>query len=693
MTEIVNHDKLTLILTDYGIRRIQEVTGTTIPLNITKIRLGSGNNYEYYEPDPSQEALKGDLDLEFYIYDKQLLEDGLTTSFHTIIPDDISGFDIREVGLYETHNGEDRLFAISTQQPFVKPFAKDNYFININYYIFLKSQNLANIYDQITLDVEHAQVTEPDLEELMRTFLFSQGNLINQINENSTIIGYNRATQLYEKIQENKKTYSYITLYKNFASLTNVLASPDDIFSYWVFDYSRRLDSNNSIVDISKNGNNLSTNTSLNNLNRVYRGFTSMFSFSSPNYFKLSSQIPLNLFDPSTNMDIPFTMVFVVDPLDSTSEKTLIAKSDYARRLHSIEVKELPDKSVSVRLFSDSNSYLTFKTVQNSVPIGAHSIVINYDPTDKKMTFFINSTKYIVTGEETGRYTHISESTGLLYAFTCAPEYIIYALQENGSPTLPLFYKNNTNNFLVYKGSDWTLSNEKIYYKGNEASIDLEVPVQETGNLYGWVPVGTPTLDNVVYTKILPSTNDGFTEVPTLYNSDYEVYMGEDFGVELNTANNKYIIKFYRDGDSYNTVHDPNPQDSKDILSKQVYCYKYTMEPAIIFTNNEVNPTVLYTRTEDDEYINYAGDEWKIENNKIYRLDQLATYTPESDVETNSPDLTSYIINEQGIPSKFINSNVGVISIIKEALSDENARILSLNLCATLGINPYLGGF
>ena len=36
----------------------------------------------------------------------------------------------------------------------------------------------------------------------------------------------------------------------------------------------------------------------------------------------------------------------------------------------------------------------------------------------------------------------------------------------------------------------------------------------------------------------------------------------------------------------------------------------------------------------------------------------------------------------------YINSNVGLVSIVKEALTEENARIMALNLCATLGNNP-----
>ena len=704
MTQIEDNNKLdnklNLILTNFGIERIaQAVEEPTTNLNITKIRLGSGENNKYYDPDPSQTELKGDLGLEFYIYDKELLEDNLTVSFHTIIPEDFGGFYIREVGLYESFNGEDKLFAISTQQPFVKPSSEYNYFINIDYYIFLKAQNLATVYDQIILDVEHAQITEAALEELMRTFLFAQGNLINQIGNNSEIIGYNRASQLYEKIEENKKTYSYITLYKNFASLTDVLDSPEDIFSYWVFDYSRRKEILNSIVDISKNGYYMSTSVPINNFNRIYKGFTSMFTFDGTKSFSLTSQIPLNLYDTTTNMDAPFSMIFVVEPLETETTRTLLAKSDYARRLHSLEVVEMPDSSIQVRLFSDPSNYLTFRTVQDSVPTSAHSIVLNYNPTEKEMTFYINSTKYVVEAEQTGpSYYHIAETSGLLYAFDCSPKYSIWATGDyveaqnpQEPPQLPLFFKDEYGNFSEYSGDEWEVVNDKIYYNNHEAELDSSVDREETPLLYAWVPIEAVTYDEIVYTKVLPEDmeNFAFNDSPVLYDSTYREYEGENFNVEQDDISGKYFIKFYRNEDTYSTSYDEN----FNVNPRYVYFYTYTMDVATIYTNDKENPSVLYTKTEDDTYVVYTGEEWTIFANKIYRLGQLAEYNEDEDVNTGSPDLTSYIIDSSGYPKDYINSNVGLISIIKKGLTDENARVLALNLCATLGKNPYIGGF
>ena len=689
MTNIVNQDKLILKLTDFGLSRIAyAVSNPTANLNITKIKLGSGDNNEYYEPDSSQTGLKGDLGLEFYIYDKNILEDKITISFHTIFPEEIGGFDIREVGLYETYEGTDRLFAISTQQPFVKPSIEDNYFICVDYYIFLKEQNLASVYDQITLDIEHALVTDTEMEELMRTFLFAQSNLAQQIGNNSTIIGYNRATQLYEKIEENKRAYSYITLYKNFASLLDIVTSPNNIFSYWVFDYSRRKEQESSIIDLSNNGYYLSTNIPVSNLKRTYKGFNSMFQFAEPNYFSLSSQIPLNLFNPETNSDIPFSMIFVVEPLKTTENRTLLAKSDYALNAHTLEVTELTDRSIQVKLFSDSDNYLTFKTVAGSVPTGAHVIVLTYSPEFRVMTFYIDSSRYVVKAIETGEnYTHISETPSTLYAFRCAPSYTIYADSE-ANPT-KLYYKDDTNNFVAYSGTEWTIEDDKIYYNENEATLDSTFG--ETDLLYGWIPE-TSLYDKIVYTKELPSNLETmvFSTFPQLYNENYEPYTGEDFTIVANMSGDTidgYIIQFVRDGDYSDAKYDVN----YNIEPITVYGYTYIMDASVIYTNNDTTPTVLYVN-EDGKIVSYSGTEWTIENNKIYRLGQEATRSSGEDITTNVLDLVPYIIDSSGNPSEFIDSNVGLISIIKEGLSESNAKILTLNLCATLGKNPYFGG-
>jgi len=669
MAEIANSNKLNLIITDYGLGRIAEATKEpTLNLMISKIRLGDGENHEYYIPSSTQSSLKGDLGLEFYIYDKELLEDGVTVSFHTVIPETSGGYDIREVGLYEHIDGEDKLFAICTQQPFVKPSSEDYYFINLDYYIFLKNSNFAEIYEQIVLDPLHALATTENLENLMQTFLFAHGNLIDQIGNNSQIIGYNRATQLYEKISENKKSFSYITLFKNFASLMNLVSSTDNIFSYWAFDYSNRNSISNSVMDLSNHGYALSTNKAITDYERIYDGFMSMISFSEPNFFNLSYQIPLDLYDENTQEDLPFTMIFVLEPLVENTKRTLLAKSNYATGTHSFEVAELPDRSLEIKLFSSASDFLTFSSLPYSIPSGKHSIVLTYSPDTQKIVTYINSTRHELLKSETGHYSHINEAPGILYAFKCAPEYTIYA--NNYLIPTELYNADGS----PYIGSDWVIAGSNVNYKG-ETSAYTSTEDKQTDKLYAWTPVGTSVYEHVVYTKSTTISEDTI-----LYKENYEVEDPETSLFKIVQSGSSYVILY--DGEQ------TERQNELDVEPKTIYCFKYVLNTQYIWTNNPDNPTSLYTLNGNI----YSGSDWKIKDSSIYYLDVLSSRDYLNDREVFNPDITSYITDENGNPSNFINSNVGLISIIKERLSNEQARLLALLFCATMGKNPYLGG-
>lgn len=670
MSQIVNNNKLTLILTQYGLNRVAEaMADPSLNLNLTKIKFGSGDNFEYYVPSEAQTSLKGNLNLEFYIYRKELLEDGLTISFYTMIPENIGGFDIREVGLYEDVNGDERLFAIGTCQPIVKPTTADNYFIAIDYYIFLKAANFASVYDQITLDSEHSLVTEPDMEEMMRIFLFSNANLINQIGNNSRIIGYNRATQLYEKIAENKTSFSYITLYKNYASLLG-MSSEDSIFSFWVFDFSRRMQSQNSIVDLSQNANYLSTTLPVASLKRVYNGFMSTFSMSEANFY-LDSSISVRLFDDETNSDIPFVAAFALKALNSEVSRTLLAKSDYAMGSHTFEFNELADRSIQVKLFTDASNYLTFTSNSNVIPTGAHSLVLSYNPTEKEFIAYVNSEKIPLSKIETGNYTHMEELPGTLYYFSCTPSYLGYA-DKSSNPTI-IYNTDGT----VYQGSEWTIQNNVLNYEGHAATYSQADNIL-TKQLYAWV-YNDGENNHVVYTEVAPSADGRTLTEPraTLYNSDYTEYSGGDFIV------NEDIVSFRNEQAAiYDSSFNPD--------RKTLYAWKYIAPRAEIYGNRPLSPTSFYTYTEKKEL--YTGTDWTVSEGVVYYLGQVASQDSSKDINTLYPNLTSYLTDVDGNIVQPINAEVGVISIIKDKMEEERVRALSLLLCATMGMNPYING-
>lgn len=706
--------ELQLKITKYGLDRIaRAMEDPSLNLSLTKIKIGTGIDGKYYEITDDM-LQKENLDLqspidgmEFYVYDKELLEDGLTVSFHTIIPETVGGFDIIEVGLYESTSDGDKLFALSVQQPFVKPSSEYNYLISINYYMFLKNENFSDLYDRITLDVEHAQVTEADMEELMRTFLFSQENLMLQIEKNSKIIGYNRPTQILDKVNENKQTFSYVTLYKNFASVLDLISSPNNIFSYWIFDYSRRETIGSNIVDLSNNKNYLTTNKLLSSYTHLYNGFQSMFSFPETDNYSLSSNVAVDLYDPETQSDSPFTMVFVLEPHKDSYNKTrtIIAKINEAVHAYVFKVQELPEGILQVRLYSSENDYITFTSNKGVIPNSPHSIVLTYEPRKglerPQMQAYINSKDYLLKYEDEGEYTHMDPSaSGTLYKYSCTPQYLAWTGTDTiGGTTInnPVFC---TANGMTTEFTDWTFSDDytKVLFKDNEVEPS-GTPITKILYTYGCWNTDSPDVDvdpaEVVYSDTATITDD-----TVLYDENFEEYEQpqsadeEGFFITDNTL--KYRAA---DGTEYITLRYSEWDISREIKS---YVYSNTQDIYTTVTSIEEGTEYPLYLKSGDAYIAYIkpeeGPYWQFGDTNLYYVDSLST--PSSTAATvdttpiniESPSLTSYVIGKDGAPKEYINSNVGIISIIKEKLSAANARILALNLCATLGRNPFLDG-
>lgn len=700
--------ELQLKITKYGLDRItRAMEDPSLNLSLTKIKIGTGIDGKYYEITDDM-LQKEDLDLqspvegvEFYVYDKELLEDGLTISFHTIIPETVGGFDIIEVGLYESTSDGDKLFALSVQQPFVKPSSEYNYLISINYYMFLKNENFNDLYDRITLDVEHAQVTEADMEELMRTFLFSQENLMLQIEKNSKIIGYNRPTQILDKVNENKQTFSYVTLYKNFASVLDLVSSPNNIFSYWIFDYSRRETIGSNIVDLSNNKNYLTTNKLLSSYTHLYNGFQSMFSFPETDNYSLSSNVAVDLYNPETQSDSPFTMIFVLEPHKDSYNKTrtIIAKINEAVHAYVFRVQELPEGILQVRLYSSENDYITFTSSKGVIPNSPHSIVLTYEPRKglerPQMQAYINSKDYLLKYEDEGEYTHMDPSaSGTLYKYSCTPQYLAWT----GTDTIGGTTANNpvfcTANGMTTEFTDWTFSDDytKVLFKDNEVEPS-GTPVTKV--LYAWGYWETESPDTNPPTEVIYTDTLTITENTKLYNENFEEIEQDETEFNIQSDGSEYKI-YYGTTSTYTY--------SEWDISREIKSYVYSNIQDIYTTVTSIEDGIkypLYIKS-GDAYISYIkpeeGPYWQFGDTNLYYVDSLST--PSSTAATvdttpiniESPSLTSYVIGKDGAPKEYINSNVGIISIIKEKLSAANARILALNLCATLGRNPFLDG-
>lgn len=662
MAKVLNDtDQLTFIITQYGLNRIaQAIADPNEELYLTKIKVGDAN-FEYYEPTENQTSLVNPIpEGEFYILEKELLEDGLTVSFHTIFPETLQNVEIREVGLYETIDNVDYLFAISTQQPLLKPYIDLKYLISVDYYAFLKSANLADVYDQIILNPDNQGVTEKNLEDLMSTILFTENNLMEQINGNSRVIGLNRAQQLHEKIEENRRDFGYYATYNNYSTLLDYV-SVDTIFGYWVFNYPRKVSSNVSIVDIGKFGRNFSTNANINTYTQVYNGIMPMLRLNSPNYYFLNEE--MDFLNGSKTADISFTMGFALEPLPSTNDRTLLARSNYATNSHVFEIVEKVNGALQIKLFTDSSNYITFSSDENVIPNTPHSLVFTYNANLQVITAFIRGHKVELTKDITGSYTCMNSTPSVLYAFTCAPTQIIYT-NSSSTPT-QLFNSDGT----PYLGADWVISNNQVFYKSSTSNYSSTDNVQ-TDLLYAWL-YNDGTQNHIIYTK-----TSTITESTILYNSDYTIYSGTDFAIVQSGTN--YIVTYLNNNTTYTS--------SKNIDPKTLYAYKYIDSIKTIWSNSSSTPSVLYEANGDM----YTGSEWTIEGSTIKYNGFVATYTSSDDVTVPALPATSFIVNSNGVNTNFVNSNIGIITVIKDELKNDELRSLSLNLEATMGNNPCI---
>ena len=167
-----------------------------------------------------------------YINNKSVNGDKVT--FKITIPEDNAGYDIREVGIYETVGGVDYLFAVCCMQPIPKPTIDTGHYLSVEFNAILHSKNLAKHYDKIVLDPENNFATSDEIEEFQENLLFVEANLAQQISTNAELIGLNRPQQLYEQIQSDKKKFSNFTsstAYSNFLNATSL----QNVRAFWLF--------------------------------------------------------------------------------------------------------------------------------------------------------------------------------------------------------------------------------------------------------------------------------------------------------------------------------------------------------------------------------------------------------------------------------------------------------------------------
>ena len=368
----------------------------------------------------------------------------------------------------------------------------------------------------------------------------------------------------------------------------------------------------------------------------------------------------ITLLNDSRTSDISFSMGFVIEPVAPETTRTLLARSDYSSNSHIFEITEKSDNSLEIKLFASTTNYLTFTSGVGTVPSTTHSLIFSYSHITKEITTYIDDNLVPMIKTETGEYTHMNASPTKLYVFSCTPDPTIWA-NSDSNPT-ELFYENGDP---VTLGEKYNIEDGKVLIDGQECTRNAEKDITNI-HYYEWKYVGSSQTYSV-YTKTLDIEKN-----TKLWSGIDTLYTGTEFKVERNVQN-EYVV-------TYSGIEATRGSDD---LSDTHYAFTDTNQETVeICANSYDNPTVLYTI--DGEL--YRGDDWKIIDSNIYYKEFQAFNT--STNELPYIPLTSYVSGTHGEPLQLIDSKVGIIFIVKEALNKNNMRSLSLMLNATMGQNP-----
>ena len=414
MADIYNTtDNLYWVFTKYGMDRLASLSKDD-KLFLYKAGVGCYNWYQdelkilgdagysegafkKYFTDSDTKALGALVtDGKVAINTKSLVSDSnnnaVAVELNITVPETLANFDLREVGIYETIDNVDHLFAVCTMQPIPKPSTDTNHYNAIQLKAVFYSKALTGAYEQIVLDPNNNFATVDELNTFEENLLFVEANLAEQISNNSRIIGYDRPQQLYEQIVNDKVKYSNFAVSTTYANMLNI-AELNDISSFWVFQANNDVTSAIAIPDLSSRGINLATDKLSTLYETGYEGLAPWLNFeylsksNSGNYFTLEEDIDFDFVTTKDGKvsDSPFTLMFIGAQNTNEHECTIIAKDNSAQNNDTQPafcISVTTDRRLKIRLYQNRANYVDYITGENSVPEAGTFYVatITYSP-------------------------------------------------------------------------------------------------------------------------------------------------------------------------------------------------------------------------------------------------------------------------------------------------------------------------
>ena len=663
MADTIN--KIKWVITDVGLNKILYAKQhPEESIFLPYIKFGDANG-TYYVPSESATDLIHPVHTSMVNKKSRSTADVNTVIFSTEVNEDQGGFTVREIGLYGVDNNaeseEDRefLFAIGTCEPFYKPSIDDDYVIYLTFDVCIKYADLMVIYDKIKIDEASEYATKEDLDNVVKDMLYIEGNLMEQINDNTKINGLSRVSQLYEFINESVKVYN--SIFSNF-NYTALLSQVDinKIMGYWVFNYSGTSSIWRYLPDIGNKGNFLNLSGTTSSFNRGYTGLAPYFNITNNKFY----EIDVSKVDNYTIIGSPtITSDWIASGFNSNS---------YVK----------PNTSF--------NSTLAVEYIFRDVKLSSPTISSNYN-----LLFGSSNNTYAKIGwHKNNRYLGLYDGSqwvfndnafhldlDVYYDFKLTwdgAQYSLYGKQSNTSEwTLAAQIDKDTNilNSNLWIGRNSTNTSE--YFDG---SIDLrQFSIMTNGSTIfngNQITVNTDNnIDFCIKNNDYPSGKDLPFSIFICLSSNTNnssVYLAK-FNEQLNkrafhigkNSENGATVTLYTDATHWVTF-----STSNNIVKPNEFMvlgFRYNgdrMNPKVdIFVNGKNVGTTKTTNGQNNPYTGMNYDDSKVLK------------------------LTSYLINSSGNKFDYADAKIAQEVIISDYINDSSMKAISYNLMAIMGLN------
>ena len=166
-------ENFTTLITQAGKEKIAASLSNKVKINLSVMAVGDGQNNAYYEPSENQSALKHEC---YRVAVSSLIQDESTPDrfiAEAILPEDIGGFYIREVGLYDS---DQQLFAISKFPETYKPLLTSGSGRKLRIRLVFKIANTDSVALNVTTDSEIVENTKAYVDQSLSQYVKKTGD-------------------------------------------------------------------------------------------------------------------------------------------------------------------------------------------------------------------------------------------------------------------------------------------------------------------------------------------------------------------------------------------------------------------------------------------------------------------------------------------------------------------------------------